>query len=81
MLSVGRKGEILGVECSPGPDLCSLLALDRRPERELSLALQRGRLGAQSSNDDHVAIEAKNLFAAKRRLVLGVRNALTLRCQ
>ena len=59
-----------------GTDLGGLLTLDWRPQRELSLSLQRRRLIAQSTDDHHVAIEAEDLVAIQGGLVLGVLNAL-----
>ena len=75
MLAVGREGEVHGRKRPPGADLRGLLTLDRRPERELTLALQRRRLVAEATDDHHVAIEAEDLVAIQGGLVLGVLNA------
>ena len=56
------KGEVHRLERASRADLRGLLALHRRPQRELALALQRSRLDVEPPDDHHVAIEAEDLL-------------------
>ena len=78
MFAIGGKREIPRCEGPPGADLCGLLSLDRGPERELSLALERRRFVAEASHDDHVAVQTEDVVAVERGLVVGAFNAFAL---
>ena len=61
MLAVGREDHVLRTDGPSGTDLGRLLAQARRPQPELTLALQRGRLGVEAADQDHVAVERTDL--------------------
>ncbi len=60
-LPVAGEHVVLRSECPRGPDLRRLLPLARRPEAQLSLALQRDALGIDAAQDDHVAQQRPQL--------------------
>ena len=65
VLAVGREDEVLRAQRAAGADLRGLLAEQLGPDAELAVALQRGGLGVDAADQDHVAVEAAQL--ARRR--------------
>ena len=64
VLAVAREDEVVGAQRAGRADLRGLLAEQRRPQPELALALQRGRLGVDAAHDDHVLVEGQQLLGA-----------------
>src|SRR3954466_4368429 len=61
VLAVGGEDEVLRSQRAAGADLGGLLAEQLGPDAELTVALQRGRLGVDPADHDHVAVEAAQL--------------------
>ncbi len=66
VLAVGREEVVLRARGAGGADLGGLLAEARRPEGELALPLQVGRLAVERAHHDHVAVEALELGVGER---------------
>src|SRR6478736_2090649 len=82
VLAVGREDVVLGTQRAAGADLRGLLAEQLRPDAELAVALQRGRLGVDAAGQDHVAVEAADCLVlghvARVEAEVGVLDALAL---
>ena len=81
MLAVAGEGVVLRAHGATAADLGGLLPEERGPQAELTLALQRGGLLVDATDEHEVAIEAAQLVVAQRvddLVVLGVVDALTL---
>ena len=65
MLAVARKDEVARGERVSGADLHGLLTAARRPQRELSLPLERDALGVEAAGEDHVAMEGAQLVGGQ----------------
>jgi hypothetical protein len=58
VLAIGREDEVLGSQRPAAADLGGLLAEQLRPDAELAVALERGRLGVDPAGQHHVPVEA-----------------------
>ena len=81
VLAVGREDEVLRAQRAAGADLGGLLAEQLGPDAELAVALQRGGLGVDAADQDHVAVEAAQLVRGEVPVELGVVDPLALRRQ
>ena len=83
VLAVGREDVVLRAQRAAGADLRGLLAEQLGPDAELAVALERGGLDVDAPGQDHVAEEAADCSAARRRQAVaegevGVLDALAL---
>jgi hypothetical protein len=81
VLAVGREGVVLGTQGTAGADLGGLLAEQAGPQAQLALALERGGLGVEATDEDEVAVEPAQLLVAQGvddGIVLRVRDPLAL---
>ena len=81
VLAVGRKDEVLGSQSPAGADLGRLLTQQLRPDAELTVSLQRGGLGVEAPDQDHVAEEPAQLLLAEVEVERVVVHPLALRRQ
>src|SRR5512144_3167678 len=82
MLAVGGEGKVLRPQRPAGPDLCSLLAEQARPQAQLALTLEGGRLHVDATDEDQVAVQPAQVVVGQvgdQWVVPGVRDALALR--
>ena len=79
MVAVRREGVVVGAKAVARADLSRLLAKTGRPESQLSLSLQLGRLGVHPADQDHVPVQPSQLVVAQRDVVSGVMDALPFR--
>ena len=78
VLAVGREDEVLGPQGPAGADLRGLLAEQLRPDAELTVPLQGGRLDVDPPDEHHVAVEAAELLGGEVHVELGVVDPLAL---
>ena len=79
VLPVAREGHVPGPQRAAGADLRGLLAEQRRPDAQLALPLQRGRLDVDPADQDEVPVEIADLLGRDLERVVGMLHALTLR--
>ena len=64
MLPIAPEHEVVGAQRPCRPDLRRFLPEQGGPQRQLTLALQRHRLGVEAADDGHVGVEALQLLGA-----------------
>ena len=62
VFAIGGEDEVLGASRPAHPDLSCFLTEHRRPEAELSLALQGRTLSIDATHQDHVPVEAAQIL-------------------
>ncbi len=84
MLTVGREDHVVGAQRPRRADLGRLLPAQARPQAELTLALQGGRLLVEPACDHHVAQEPDQVGVGEVgevRIVVGQGQPAPVRCQ
>ncbi len=64
VLAIAGEDEVIAAESPARTDLRGLLAEKGRPQAQLALALQCGRLGVDSADDHHVLVQREKLLVA-----------------
>ncbi len=65
VLTVGGEDEVLGARCASHADLSGLLAEHRRPQAQLTLALQCCALRIDAADEDHVPVEPAQILVGE----------------
>src|SRR6185503_10889744 len=78
VLPVGREGHVAVAQGTAGAHLGGLLPEQRRPDAELALALEGGRLDVPAADQREVAVEAAQLVLGQVDRVVRVLHPLAL---